>query len=95
MPGLCYKTVCTQHLDIWTATDVARDLPPSNEDWVLEHMEACAECCDWVDFFRKLYSVTASMGEIAVPESWTRAADEIFVAMQSSESTPLAKECDS
>jgi len=69
------------HLDAVTATDLARDLLADDEKWMAErHLEICAECSGLVSVLRRMYSITRSMHEEPVPESWIDAAENVFIA---------------
>lgn len=71
----------TFHLDISTATDFARDLTPQGERWAIErHLRGCSECTHLVEVFKKLYSVAQLMDEAPVPDSWVKAADDVFIS---------------
>lgn len=69
------------HLDAVTATDLARDLLPDDEKWMADrHLEICAECSGLVNVLRRMYSITRSMHEEPIPESWIDAAENVFTA---------------
>jgi len=68
-----------QHFDLEILVDFARGLTsPSQQADIRNHMTACETCSEMAEFLASVWGVGRTMEKDAVPEEWSRKAEQIL-----------------